>query len=176
MCSRIRAAGTGAAALLFLTATAVGATRAAVPQVAFSGTYGVTYRVTNAKNFRPTHWIFGVTAACASPCRSVSFRQRLISEKTWRSFILAYTWNGAGYAIAPRVQRRISDCRSAADGTVRKGYDVTSTQTIRMAAVTNGRVVRFTGTGKDAYVPNAAGRKAGCAPGAYVFAIAGATL
>jgi hypothetical protein len=113
---------------------------------------------------------------CSSPCRSVSFHQRLASEKAWRSFILTYTWNGAGYAVAPRVQRGISDCRGAGGATVRKGYDVTSTQTLRVTTATNGRVVRFIGTGKDAYLLNAAGRKGGCAVGTYVFAITGATL
>jgi len=39
---------------------------------------------------------------------------------------------------------------------------------------TNGEVVRFTGTGKDQYNPNAAGRKAGCIAGACLFAFTGA--
>jgi len=58
---------------------------------------------------------------------------------------------------------------------VRKGFDVTSTSTLRPARTTNGRVVRFTGTAEDAYVPNAAGRKAGCARGFYEFALTGSS-
>jgi hypothetical protein len=164
------------AATLLTAAAAVGAQRAATPDVAFTGRYAVTFRVTNAKNFTPTRWIFGVTKPCNSPCRSVSFHQRLVSEKGWRSFVLTYTWRGAGYSLTPRVQRGLSDCRGAGGATVRKGYDVTSTQTLRMTNATNGRVVRFIGTGKDVYIPNAAGRKRGCVTGTYVFAITGATL
>jgi hypothetical protein len=160
---------------LLVAGSATGGTRSGPLPVSFSGRYAVTYKVTNSKSFKPTHWIFGPKTACKRPCRSVSFRQRLASEKNWRPFILTYTWNGDGYAIAPRVQRSLADCRGAADQTIRKGFDVTSTSTIRPARTLNGRVVRFTGTAEDAYIPNAAGRKAGCARGFYEFALTGAS-
>ena len=159
---------------LVVAGSATGGTRGGPLPVSFSGRYAVTYKVTNSKSFKPTHWIFGPKTACKRPCRSVSFRQRLASEKNWRPFILTYTWNGDGYALAPRVQRGLADCRGAADQTIRKGFDVTSTSTIRPARTLDGRVVRFTGTAEDAYIPNAAGRKAGCARGFYEFALTGA--
>jgi hypothetical protein len=173
--SGLRAAAAAGLALMFLTAGAIGATRAAVPHVALTGSYGVTYRVTNAKNFTPTRWTYRPSKPCASPCRSVSFQQRLASEKAWRPIILVYIWNGTGYALVPRVQRGYSDCVGKGGKSVKKGYDVTSTQMFRVTEVKHGRAVRFAGTGKDAYDLNAAGRKGGCTPGAYLFKMTGVT-
>jgi len=175
MRSRFLIGAAAVGALLLVAGNASGRERTGVLPVSFSGSYAVTYRVTNSTAFKPSHWLFGVKTACKSPCRAVSFRERLATEQTWRPFILTYTWNGSGYALVPRVQRGLTDCRSAAGKTVRKGFDVTSTSTLRPARTTNGRVVRFTGTAEDAYVPNAAGRKAGCARGFYEFALTGSS-
>src|SRR3954470_268647 len=160
----MRARLTVALAALVVVGAATAAADSGPLRVSFSGRYAVTYKVTNVKSLKPTRWLFSPSTTCKSPCRAVSFRQRLAAEKRWRAFILTYTWNGDGYALARRVQRGLADCRGAADQTVHKGFDVTSTSTIRPAKTLNGRVVRFTGTAEDAYVPNAAGRKAGCAP------------
>jgi hypothetical protein len=141
--------------------------------VSFSGSYAVTFRVTNAKTFAPSHWIFAPKPACASPCAAVSFQQRLTTEKTWRKFVLTYKWNGSAYAIASRTQRGIADCRSAAGTTVKTGYDVRSTSTLRPSKTTNGRVTSFTGANRDDYIPNATGRKKGCVAGTYTYALVG---
>ena len=162
-------------ALSLATGAAIAATHGGPLPVSFSGRYAVTYKVTNSKAFKPSRWIFGPTTACKRPCKRVSFRQRLAAEQKWRPFVLTYTWNGDGYALAPRVQRGLTDCRGAGHRTAKKGYDVTSTSTIRPAKTVNGRVVRFTGTAEDAYIPNAVGRKAGCARGFYEFALVGAS-
>lgn len=162
--------------LVLLSVSTAQAGREAAPQVEFRGTYSVSFQVTNVKNIKPTRWIYNLPHPCTSPCKSISFRQHLASETAWRSFILVYSWNSSSYALRPRTQRSIADCVNRAGGTTRKGYDVVSTQAIRPAKSINRRVVSFTGTGKDIYTPNTAGRKAGCVAGTYVFAITGSTV
>jgi len=68
--------------------------------------------------------------------------------------------------------RGFADCKGKA-GSVAKGYDVKGTSAIRLKTSVNGRVTRFTGAGQDSYIPNAAGGKAGCAPGSYQYAMTG---
>lgn len=161
--------------MLLAVSTAQAGHESSPPPAAFSGSYSVTFNVTNVKNFKPTRWVYNLPKACAAPCKLITFRQRLVSEKAWRSFILVYNWNGSLYALRPRTQRSIADCVNRAGKTARRGYDAVSTQSIRPAKSINGRVVRFTGTGKDVYRPNAVGRKAGCVAGTYVFAFTGST-
>jgi hypothetical protein len=161
--------------ILVAVSPAQAAYKSSPPPAAFSGTYSVTFHVTNVKNFKPTRWVYNLRKACAAPCKLIAFRQRLVSEKAWRSFILIYNWNGSSYAVHPRTQRSIADCANRAGKSIRRGYDVVSTQSIRPAKSINGRVVRFTGTGKDVYKPNAVGRRNGCVTGTYVFAFTGST-
>jgi hypothetical protein len=97
----------------------------------------------------------------------VSFRVRLDSEKSWRSGFLKFRWNGGAYATAQARKVRAADCYAKSGARGKKGYDIISTQSFRITAVSNGRVVRFRGDAKDVYVPNAAGRKAGCYRGVY---------
>ncbi|MBA3844301.1 MAG: hypothetical protein H0X39_17070 [Actinobacteria bacterium] len=149
------------------------ASRVATPPVSFTGTYVVTFRVTNTTGFKPTTWIYGVVSACTRPCKSVSFHQRLASETSWRSFVLTYNWSGSAYEITPRVQKGMSDCRGTKGAAVKRGYDVVSTQTFRPTRVVNGRAVAFSGRGLDAYKVNDRGRRGGCTAGAYTFALSG---
>lgn len=163
--------------VLSVTATALGASPPPPPPVSFSGSYAVTYTVTNAKNFKPTHWVFNVTTPCASPCRAFSFRSRLKSAKAWSKRNSVYTWNGKGEYVKPaRRLRGYSDCKGSTGGNVQKGYDVVGRAAIRLKTSVDGRVTRFTGAAEDAYVPNAAGLKAGCVGGAYEYALTGVTL
>ena len=164
-------------AVLSVAATAFGGSPPAPPPVSFSGSYAVNYKVTNVGNLAPTHWLFAVKTACANPCRAVSFRFRLKSEKAWHKHISVYTWNGKGDYVRPaEVFRGYAGCKGKAGGSVPKGYDVKNTSAIRLKTSVNGRVMRFTGVAQDAYVPNAAGRKAGCAPGSYEYAFTGISL
>ena len=162
------------AALVVLTCGTSAAAASPAPPVSFSGTYAVSYKVTNGGNFPPFKWVFSVARACASPCRAVSFRYRLASEKTWHKHVYVFTWNGRGeYVRPPEHFSGYADCQGKAGGKVSKGYDVESTSAIRLGTSVNGRVTRFTGAAADAYVPNAAGLKAGCTPGSYQYALAG---
>ncbi len=69
--------------------------------------------------------------------------------------------------------QKVADCVSKSGGTVKKGYDGTSSQTFQVRAVTKGRVVRWSGGGKDSFVPNAVGRKQHCSAGAYHYTLSG---
>ena len=53
---------------------------------------------------------------------------------------------------------------------MKKGYDVRGSYKLRVRVVSQGRVTRWTGSGKDVFVPNAAGRNRHCAGGTYVYA------
>ena len=140
--------------------------------MSFAGTYVVTFRVTNAKGFKPTTWVYGVVSKCARPCKGVSFHDRLASETSWRSFVLTYTWSGSAYAIR-RVQRSLTDCRGTKGVTVKRGYDIVSSQTFTPTRVVSGRTVAFSGSGLDKYTLNDRGRRGGCTAGAYTFALTG---
>jgi hypothetical protein len=153
----------------------IGALAAAAAPVrgAFTGTYEATYRVTNLKNGNSYRYVLSPRSVCSSPCRSVSFRVRLVSEKAWRSGFLKFHWNGGAYTTAPARKVRAADCYAKSGEKGTKGYDIISTQSFRIAVVSNGRVARFRGEAKDVYVPNATGRKAGCYRGIYDYAITG---
>jgi hypothetical protein len=160
-------------AVLIWVGVAVAARATNPPAAAFSGTYKVTIRTTNAK-LATTHWIYAPRRRCAGPCYAVTFRQRLVSEKSWRSSLLAFRWKGTAYAFSRKLPK-FADCRgrSGQGSAVKKGYDVTSSLKFVVHAITNGRVTRLSGTGKDSYVPNAIGRKHHCVAGAYLYKLSG---
>jgi hypothetical protein len=162
---------TAASAILAVSASGAFAADRAVPKIAFSGSYSFAFKITNVKNVKPTRWTYSVIKPCTSPCRAVAFHLRLQTETTWRRTVQVYTWNGSDYAVAPRVQRGLAGCAGRGGTSVSKGYDVTSTISFHVTATAKGRVLRVAGTGTDSYVPNAAGKKAGCKPGSYVFAV-----
>jgi hypothetical protein len=144
---------------------------AAPPSVGFSGTYAVTIKVTNTK-YPDSHWIISPVKPCAAPCSAVDFHQRLTTEKAWRKSTLHFAWQAGGFKVR-KVLRRFSDCQPPKGKAVKLGYDVTSTETLKTLHAVNGVVTSFTGDGLDSYVPNAAGKAAGCKPGAYVYSISG---
>ena len=153
-----------------LISAGVAVARAASPPAgAWASDYTVTVRVTNTKA-APTHWIYGTRPRCASPCHAVTFRFRLASEKTWRSGTSTYRWNGKAYALTKKFPT-YADCRAKSGSTVKKGYDVTSSLKFEVRVVTNGRVTQWSGTGRDNYVPNAAGRAHHCPAGAYLYSL-----
>jgi hypothetical protein len=162
------AGGAAAAVIAAFAAPPVGA---AAPAARFAGTYAVTFRVTNA-HVAASHWIFAPVSPCAARCRTVDFRERLTTETSWRRTVLHYTLRTDGYR-ARRVLPRVAACSTPAGKSVALGYDVVSAQTIRVTRTVDGVAVAFTGDGRDSYVPNAAGKAAGCTPGAYTFAIVG---
>lgn len=165
-----------AIAILAVSASSAFAAHRAVPKIGFSGSYSFAFKITNVKNVKPTRWTYGVIKRCSSPCRAVAFHLRLPTETTWRRTVQVYTWNGSDYAVAPRVQRGIAGCAGRAGSSVSKGYDVTTTISFHVTATTKGRALRVAGTGTDRYVPNAAGKKAGCKAGSYVFAVNASAL
>jgi len=136
---------------------------------AFSGSYKVTVKATNTKA-TPTRWIYAARPSCSSLCHAVTFRDRLVSEKSWRKTAVTFRWNGKEYALSKKLPN-YSDCRAKSGSTVKKGYDVTSKLQFRIRTVTSGRIVRWLGTGRDDYVPNAAGRKHHCTAGAYLYTL-----
>ena len=81
---------------------------------------------------------------------------------------MPFHWNGKVYAFSKKFPKS-ADCVAKSGSTVKKGYDVTGTFKFQVRAVTKGRVTRWSGTGKDAYVPNAAGRLHHCTAGAYLY-------
>ena len=142
---------------------------ASPPAGAFAGDYKVTVQVTNTKG-APSHWIYEARPRCAGPCHAVTFRDRLASEKSWRSHSSTFRWNGKAYAVS-RTLPKYADCRGKSGATVKKGYDVTSSLKFEVRVVTNGRVTQWSGTGRDNYVPNAAGRAHHCPAGAYLYSL-----
>jgi hypothetical protein len=170
------ALASGVLASSLLTAGAWGrgaSSRGSEPRAGFGGRYAVTFRITNAKGISPTRWVFAPSSPCPDPCRSFAFRVRLRTESTWRRTRLQFVWSGRAYVMKRHVLRGYADCRGSDGRTVRKGFDVGSTETLRVTRIVNSLVTVFNGTGRDSYVPNDAGRKAGCAPGSYTFAIDG---
>jgi hypothetical protein len=137
----------------------------------FSGSYKVTIRVTNTKS-TPSHWIFGAHPTCSSPCRAVSFRERLVSEKSWRKGTQTFRWSGKAYVVA-KMLRKHADCVGKSGATVKKGYDVRSAERFRIHVVSGGRVTQWLGNGRDDYIPNAAGKAHHCTAGAYLYALKG---
>jgi hypothetical protein len=163
---RVWLAVTGA---VLIWAGAAAARTANPPAGAFTGDYKVTVQVTNAKA-APSHWIYGARPRCAGPCHAVTFRDRLVSEKSWRSASPTFRWNGKAYAYS-KTFPKYADCRARSGATVTKGYDVTSSEKFEIRAVTNGRVTRWSGTDRDSYVPNAAGRAHHCSAGVYLYSL-----
>lgn len=159
--------------MLFWVGVAFGAREGNPPAGTFAGRYKITIRITNTRS-TPTHWIYAAQPPCSSLCRAVSFRQRLVSEKSWRSTVLTFRWNGKAYALS-KFFPTSADCRAKSGRTVKKGYDVTSSQQFRIRTVTDGRVVQWVGTGQDVYVPNAAGRQHHCVKGTYLYSLKGVT-
>ncbi len=157
--------------LLLWGGVALGASAGNPPAGAFSGDYKLTVRATNAK-VGPWRWIYGARPRCSGPCHAVAFRTRLVSEKSWRKGVVKFRWNGKAYSYS-KTAPKLADCRGKSDSAVKKGYDVTSSLKFQVRAVTHGRVTRWSGTGKDSYVPNVAGRKHHCTAGEYDYTLRG---
>src|SRR5689334_388480 len=126
---RLRRLLTGFLALGAAVVTVAGAA-AHAPAARFAGSYAVTFRVTNA-HVASTHFVFAPTSRCAGPCSTVSFHQRLSTETTWRATVLRYTLGAKGYGLR-RVLPRFANCSAPGGKTVARGFDVVSTQTLRV--------------------------------------------
>lgn len=153
-------------------ATAAGAwaaTAAAAPSAAV-GSYTVTYRATNDATVKPSTWNYRVVGACRiGSCTTLTMRVRLVSEARERSTPARMTWDGGAFRRSGRISAA-SSCAGRRK-TVPGGYDVVYSEIWRPRSAAGGRVTRFAGRGRDRYVPNAAGRRAGCVAGTYMFAI-----
>lgn len=134
------------------------------------GSYAVTYRATNDATVAPSTWNYRVVAACRiGACTSLTMRVRLASETRERSTPAMMTWTGSLFRRAGHISGA-SSCAGTRRA-VPRGYDVLYSETWRATRAANGRITRFAGRGRDRYVPNVAGRRGGCAPGVYMFAI-----
>jgi hypothetical protein len=87
--------------------------------------------------------------------------------------VQTYRWDGNAYVFKSTLLK-FSDCVAAKSrATVKKGYNVVGTFTLRVDVVSHGRFVKFSGAGTEVYIPNAAGLKGSCAHGTYDYAIEG---
>ncbi|MDX6480812.1 MAG: hypothetical protein QOG85_1322 [Gaiellaceae bacterium] len=104
---------------------AIAARTADPPRGSWSGRYKVTVKITNTAS-TATHWIYGVQTPCSSPCRSFTFRVRLVSETSWRNVVEPMHWNGRSYAYK-KTFLKASNCRAKSGAVVKDGYDVIAT-------------------------------------------------
>lgn len=157
--------------LLLWGGVAFGASAGSPPAGTWSGHYKVTIKITNTRS-TPSHWIYAAQPRCSSLCRALRFRQRLASEKSWRTAVLNLSWNGKAYTLLKKFPKS-ADCYPKSGGTVKQGYDVIGYQRFNSRTVSKGRVTRWSGTGKDSYVLNAKGRAHHCIAGVYLYAFTG---
>lgn len=157
-------------ACIVAVAACAGATAASAAPITAVGSYTVTYRATNAAAVKPSTWNYRVVGACRiGSCTTLTMRVRLASEARERTTPARMTWDGGAFRRSGRISAA-SSCAGRRK-TVPGGYDVVYREIWRPAAAAAGRVTRFAGRGRDRYVPNAAGRRAGCVRGVYMFAI-----
>lgn len=146
------------------------ATTAAAAPSTVVGAYSVTYRATNDDAVAPSRWNYRVVGACRiGSCTTLTMRVRLASEARERSTPARMSWDGSAFRRSGRISAA-SSCAGRRK-TVAGGYDVVYSEIWRVRSTAGGRVTRFAGRGRDRYVPNAAGRRAGCVRGTYMFAI-----
>ena len=146
----------------------------APPTAMVSGKYTFTFRATNVDDKAPGVLDVSVVSACAAPCTTFTTRWSARGQSS-APVTLRWKWNGRQYVYGPRTNRGATACAGRNKKSIAAGYDIVSKYALVPASLQKGRITTFRGTGLDDYVLNAKGRKAGCAGGAYTFAITART-